>query len=372
MPKYDKDELKNSLTIEEVFNYVMELGGDPHMMNGFFIAHTICHNPAGMGSYKLYYYDNTHLFCCYTDCGERFDIYELTRKVKKMAGQDWSLPQAISYVAFYFGFSPKTFDFDDLQEALEDWDLFKNYEKVNAPEEKQIVELQTFDGEILKHLPHPRIGTWELEGISQEVMNHRGICYDPISQGIVIPHYDKDNRLIGIRERTLIKEEEAYGKYRPAVLAGKMYNHPLSFNLYNLNNSKNAIKIIKKAIVFESEKSCLKYASFFGEENDISVAICGSSLITYQVKLLLSLGVNEIIIGLDRQYQEIGDEEYHRWVKKLKEIAKKYRSFCTISFLFDTAHLLGYKDAPIDLGKEIFLQLFNSRLDADGREMKKY
>ena len=54
-------------------------------------------------------------------------------------------------------------------------------------------------------------------------------------------------------------------------------------NLYNLNYSKNQIKNIKKAIVFESEKSCLLYKSYFGIENDISVACCGSSLSAYQV-----------------------------------------------------------------------------------------
>ena len=49
----------------------------------------------------------------------------------------------------------------------------------------------------------------------------------------IIPHYDINNNLIGIRERTLIKENEVYGKYRPAYLNGKLYNHPLSFSLYN-------------------------------------------------------------------------------------------------------------------------------------------
>ena len=76
MKKIDKDTLKESLTIEDVFNYVTELGGEPHMMNGFFISKTICHNPIGEGSYKLYYYDNTHLFKCYTECDNMggFDI----------------------------------------------------------------------------------------------------------------------------------------------------------------------------------------------------------------------------------------------------------------------------------------------------------
>ena len=76
----------------------------------------------------------------------------------------------------------------------------------------------------------------------------------PSSQAIVIPHYNENNELIGIRERTLIKENEQYGKYRPMYLNKQMYNHPLGFSLYNLNNSKNNIKILEKAIVFERGK----------------------------------------------------------------------------------------------------------------------
>ena len=186
-------------------------------------------------------------------------------------------------------------------------------------------------------------------------MESRGICYDPMNEGVVIPHYDINGNLIGIRERTLIKENEIY------------YNHPLSFNIYNLNNSKENIKKLQKVIIFESEKSCLKYASYFGAENDITGAVCGSNLLNYQFSLLYNLGVKEIIIAFDRQYQKIGDEEYQIWINKLKKISQKYRNFCNISFIFDTKDLLDYKDAPIDKGKEIFLQLLQERLDADGK-----
>lgn len=41
--KYDKDTLKENLTIEEVFDLVSELGGEPIMGNGLFTARTICH-----------------------------------------------------------------------------------------------------------------------------------------------------------------------------------------------------------------------------------------------------------------------------------------------------------------------------------------
>jgi hypothetical protein len=127
------------------------------------------------------------------------------------------------------------------------------------------------------------------------------------------------------------------------------------------------IQNCKKAIVFESERSCLKYRSFFGEENDISCAVCGSNLIKYQFWLIQSCGAEEIIIGFDRQYKKIGDEEYYRWIKKLKDIAKKYFLYCNITFLFDTKNLLDYKDAPVDKGAKIFLQLFEERLDKNGK-----
>ena len=80
---------------------------------------------------------------------------------------------------------------------------------------------------------------------------------------------------------------------------------------------------MKKAYIWEGEKSCL-YASYFGIDNDISVACCGSSLIAYQVKLLLDLGVEEIIIGFDKQFQEFNDDEHKKLVKEFKNIHKKY------------------------------------------------
>lgn len=368
MNKINKDELKKSLTIDQVYELVIELGGEPQPIKGnSFISRTICHNPAGQGSYKLYYYDNGEegIFHCYTGCAEgSFDIYELVRKQKTISdGVEWSLPKAIAFVAFHFGFSAQTFEFEDSQGRLADWDILSNYERLNNLEEKQqIVELKIFDDAILKYLPRPRIIPWEKEGISKEIIINRGIAYDPINEGIVIPHYNIENKLIGIRERTLIKENEQFGKYKPAILNGKMYNHSLSFNLYNINNSKETIKIIKKAIIFESEKATMQYASFFGKENDISVACCGSSIISYQVKLLLSLGVKEIVIAFDRQYKELNDEEHKRWVKKLKNIHKKYSSYVQISFIFDIDGLLGYKESPTDKGKEIFLELFKRRI----------
>lgn len=252
--RYDKDSLKENLTIEEVFDLVAELGGEPRMTNeNYFISKTICH---GGSHHKLYYYSNTKLFHCYTECGDAsFDIYELVLKVNKNAGiQNFTLGKAIIFVAKYFGYTTENFQFDDAPDSIEDWKIINAFNRNKEKQSKQIVELKYYDENILKHLPRPHIIPWEKENIDFSIMNKRGICYDPLNMGIVIPHYDIDNNLIGIRERTLIKEEEIFGKYKPAILGGQQYNHPLGFALYNLNFSKENIKAFRKAIVFEGKR----------------------------------------------------------------------------------------------------------------------
>ena len=110
------------------------------------------------------------------------------------------------------------------------------------------------------------------------------------------------------------------------------------------------------------EKSCLLYQSYFGINNDISVACCGSSVSSYQIHLLIEAGAKEIIIAFDRQFQNIGDEEFNRLKTKLLKLREKYKNFATISFIFDKNMITSYKASPIDEGKEKFLQLFKERI----------
>jgi len=141
-----------------------------------------------------------------------------------------------------------------------------------------------------------------------------------------------------------------------------MYNHPLGLNLYNFNNARCIIPKMKKAVVFEGEKSVLKAQTYFGFENDIYVACCGSSLSSYQTQLLIDAGAQEIIIAFDRQFQNVGDDEYHHLVNNLKKIKMKYKNYVQISYILDKHKLTKYKDSPIDCTQDIFLQLFRERI----------
>jgi hypothetical protein len=133
-------------------------------------------------------------------------------------------------------------------------------------------------------------------------------------------------------------------------------------NLYNLNNAKENIPKVGKALIFESEKSCLLYRSYFGAENDISVACCGSSISAYQIHMLLEAGAKEIVVCFDRQFQALGDKEHKRQVVNFKKLHNKYKNFVNMSFINDRGMITGYKASPIDEGPEKFLRLFKERV----------
>lgn len=364
MINFDKKEIRESLTLDNIFELLDQWGGEPEYTSFGILSSTICHNKPGEGSRKLYFYENSNLFQCYTHCGS-FDIFELFVKVGAIQEhKSYDLNEAIRAIAYKFGIAGTEILEED-KEQLEDWQILDKYERIENIELKDYhVQLKEYDQSILSRFNYDvKIQPWLAEGMTQEILDRAHIGFYPGGDQITIPHYDKDGRFIGLRGRTLCAEEaERYGKYRPLMINKVQYNHPLGMNLYNLNNSKNNIAKIGKAIVFESEKSCLQYASQFGSESDISVACCGSNISIYQMNMLLESGAKEIIIALDRQFQSIGDDEFKRLVTKLKKINNKYKNYVLISLIFDKKMITGYKSSPIDEGKDKFLQLFKERI----------
>ena len=359
---YDKDELKEKLDVEQIFDLLELWGGEPEYVNTGLVAQTICHNFPGEGSRKLYYYQNTRLFTCYTGCPESsFDIFDLCIKVKKkQEKRDWELYDAMEYIAAYFGLESAAAASEAPE--LKDWDYFKKHQ---SPPQRSVsaVQLPEYNPIILSRFSYPRIEGWEKEGISPETCKRNLIGYYAGGDQITVPHFDINNRLVGIRGRTLIEDyAEKYGKYRPLKIGKRLYTHPLSMNLYNLNNSKDNIQRAKSAIIYESEKSCLMHQTYFGSENDISVACCGSSISSYHIELLRSLGVQEIIVAFDRQFIEIGDDEFKRLKAKLIHIRERYGPVVRVSAIFDKHMITPYKASPIDTGPEVFEKLLKERI----------
>ena len=189
------------------------------------------------------------------------------------------------------------------------------------------------------------------------------IRYCTKSNSAIIPHFNIKNETVGVRVRAFNQEEiENYGKYHPLYYGGEGYAHPLGKNLYGIHKTKEAIKKYKKVVIGESEKFVLQMETYY-KENNISVAICGSTFSKFQAKMLLDLGVEEFIFALDKEYETIEDESIY-----LKKIYKKVKILLDnnikVTLIWDEINgLLGYKDSPTDKGKATYEKLVKNRKD---------
>ena len=218
-------------------------------------------------------------------------------------------------------------------------------------------QLPEYDGSILNTFINYKPVEWIYEGISVETMEKYEIRYSIENNSIIIPHRDKDGRLVGIRERNLDKRQvEVLGrKYTPYTsFAHRLtYKHRLSMNAYGIDKNKEAISEYKKCIIFEAEKSVLKMDTIYG--NNPSVAVGGSSISPYQLNLLKELGVKDIYLSFDK-------EEGIKWEQKLDKICKRIYDFGFNVFIIEDVEgkYLDLKDSPIDKGEFVFLELYKN------------
>lgn len=351
--KLNKDLIKNNLTLEDVKLILNKLGARCNIENDKIISQTICHNlPSEENSYKLYYYDNNKMFHCYTGCDDpSFDIFELVRRaVYIQTNNELSFIQILHYVIDYTNIDINKIYEIALNEKDIDYDKYLDNENNNT--------IKTVECKQLDNLSTLRIYFWEKEFITYETLKKFNVKYDGYRHKIIMPHYNENGELIGIRGRALIDEDIEKGKYTPVIYDKIMYSHPLGYNLYGLNVNKENIEKYKIAIIVEGEKSVYQIDNYM---DNISVAVCGFNITQWQINKLSELGVEEIILAFDKEYYEVGDEKYWKFYNKVKKMTDKIKNYVKVSVIIDYNNLLDYKDSPSDKGKEIFLKLLDER-----------
>lgn len=350
-------DIVNSLTLIDVKNFLESLGVDQIEVNEekqYLICPTICHNPLHEAeSMKLYWYQNNKIFRCYTECHEAMSIFELYKRFMALNYYPVTLQEAENYVKQF------------LQHIIiraESADTFKqDLEKYNF----------TTDIPVLPEYPHTVLdcftkyyhSSWLNEGITKEVMDLFQIRFSLSQNKIIIPHFDINGRLIGIRGRALEKKEiQEFGKYRPIQIGKILYTYPLQFNLYGLDKHKNGIKSQRCAIIAEAEKSVMKDHVFYDAYSNC-VACCGSSFNKYQISLLTDyLGVNEIIVALDKEYSDWRTNKAKKYRERIENMCKRYSNKANFSYIWDYDNVLEEKDSPFDKGQEIFEYLYKNRI----------
>ena len=374
-------ELKDKLTTEDIIKYVTEfLGSDaPEYKGDIPVFQTICHNHPHCGKHKLFYYPESKAFHCYTECAENFDIFSLTCKAK---GYDQILDfrKAYADVANFFHINTKQIKFGfgdgEEQDLADGWTIlnkYKDYTNVRST----LPPLPEVQESILEYFGPPVAPSeWIKEGISPEVMYDYGIRVDSALKKIIIPHRAVDGTLCGIRGRSFDPVEVADGKkYMPVYIENDCYKHPLGQNLYGLYENQDVIRRLKKVAVFEGEKSVLLCGSYYNkyyydvdkitgmvtrrcENNNFSVATCGSSFSPQQLNLLLKLGVTEIIFCYDKENDDDRESQLTKdYESKLLKLALPLTKYVSVNVVMDYDGLLGYKDSPADRGRETLEKL---------------
>lgn len=347
-------ELKAKLTDENIKTLLLEMGATIyHEDKTVIITDTICH--CG-NKPKLYYYKDSKQFHCYTECGQ-LDIFDLVMHYKDFDKTEFY--NVINWICVKLGISTFESGFGT-SKLISDWEFIRKY-KHSTPQE--VKKEKVYDDKILKIFQDLYCEGWVNEGISIRTLKKYNIKYSVCQQKIIIPHYNKENQLIGIRTRAMLDNDVSlYGKYNPLRIGEMSYNHQLGNYLYGLNQNIKAIQRKQKIMLVEAEKSVLQTDTMFGDDN-FTVALCGSNLTDRQVKLILELGVREVIIALDKQFTTINSEECVKWAKKIKEkIVNRLAPYVKVSILWDTKNLLHYKDSPTDRGKGVLLQLMQDKL----------
>jgi len=350
--------IKREFTPEQITQVVVALGSAAPRrgVGGELIFQTVCHNHDGGGSHKLYFYSDKCSFHCYTQCGDSFDLYELVMRSRKC-----SFRAALEFIEGLLGFTSHRVGFTPDPVLTEDWTLLDRY--AGRRRGGTIEPYKPLNPSILGAFSDAPPLEWQADGITPDAMRRFNIRLDITSREIIIPHYDIQGQLIGIRSRSFDPARVAAGnKYMPTVIEGLDCRHTLRNNLYGLHKTKEAIQRIGKVMIYESEKAVLQCDSFYGDKN-FSVAVCGSNVSVPQRNLILGLGVREVFLGFDREYVEAYTPESDKYAQKILHIAAMFTPFVTVNILWDVGNLLRPKDSPTDRGREVLETLMRQKFE---------
>lgn len=357
--KYEK--ILNRLTTSDIIQLVSQFGipeTSIRYYNNQLIMPTGCHNEIiGQAKHKLYYYESTKKFYCYTCCGS-MNPFDFIVQAYRTRGIKYSLSNAaimlekIIQERLKDGFAIIEHKQPVIQEIEDDW--HKTLTEYNIA----VMDCFSRNKKYLK--------IWEKEGISFDTMDKFGIKFDMIRNRMVIPIYDDKGVFVGAKVRNFNQEDIENGrKYMPLIHNNEIYSYDRGKVLYGLNFNKRAIKAAKRAIIFEAEKSCLLYDSLYVGNKAVSIG--GSNVSIYQVELLKKMGVETVVLALDNDYSLLPKEDgkydkYFGLYKMLKEANKLSAKGFAVEIVYDwEQEFLENKDAPIDKGREVWNKLYRNR-----------
>jgi len=318
-----------------------------------------CHNTLeGLNNakYSVSFNKKDRIIYCHV-CSKGYSLITFLESIYKARGENVSRMDCLKYICNECAIP---FDFSSNKPTISkkyNWKKELSKYLPNGEEEKV---LPLYDKDVLTRFKPLYYGRWLSYGISKETMLKYGIKWYDYRQQVIIPCFDSENILRGIRVRNTIENE--YGKYMPLRLVNKQeYNFPTNLLFYGENHNFEQIKKTKKVWLVESEKSVMKFDTWFGDKN-ISLGLFGSNLGKKRLMKLLSLGINSATIMLDSDFKEVGDEEFIKFQKKVMKIVNQLKPYVPdIYVVYNNQKYNGYKFAPCDFTREQFNILMKNK-----------
>ena len=361
--------LKSKLTEKDIVKIINKLGGELRSENeNEMIFDSITYDiNANVHKPKLYCYKSNFMFVEFHISMETFDIFELVKERQKLLGNKYNFVNCIKFVCEAINIDYNSNDINTTNTNFVNTNL-KRFTQTN-----KTVELPIYDASILDKFENWYHQDWVDDNISIETMEKYNIKYYDFGNQIIIPCYNENNELIGIRARNL--DPNANCKYVPYKDLNYRngnngwYKFNVGSTFFGLNHNLDAIKKFKKVIICESEKAVMQGDTFFGD-NNIVLGMYGSAMTTTKRDIILNIDVDEVIIGIDFDFNE---ESYHNedlyenltewelYESKVYKIADKFKGWCKVSVMIDYKPL--YNGAcPTDYGREGCIKLFKNRL----------
>ena len=358
MGKIDVKKLKKSLSLAHHKQIMQALGIPSYSENSTQIVYYTGDKNVDpyKGSPKLYFYKDTSIYVGMT-AGRSYDIISLTQTRLSLLKQPCSFLDACQFILDTTNINPDSINRVKKEGHVYDWSNLERFIRVR----KYGNQLSEYNRNIIDTLPPLYPQAWIDEGISEETMEKYQIRYYERCNQTVIPCFDDEARLVGVRVRNWDKDKVEQAKYMPLVtLDGQCYKFNTNQVFYGINYNKPEIERTGKVIIVESEKAVMKLDTYMGRHN-IALGMYGSNLGIQRRNQLLKMGVNTVSYVVDNDFIGQDDAFFEQWREKIQHFIKLWDGFCRVEIVWDNLGLLGPKENATDRTKEVWEQLWENR-----------
>ena len=358
MGKIDVKKLKKSLSLAHHKQIMQALGIPSYSENSTQIVYYTGDKNVDpyKGSPKLYFYKDTSIYVGMT-AGRSYDIISLVQTRLALLKQPCSFLDACQFILDTTNINPDSISRIKKDGHVYDWSNLERFVRVR----KYGNQLSEYNRNIIDTLPPLYPQAWIDEGISEETMDKYQIRYYERCNQTVIPCFDDEARLVGVRVRNWDKDRVEQAKYMPLVtLDGQCYKFNTNQVFYGINYNKPEIERTGKVIIVESEKAVMKLDTYMGRHN-IALGMYGSNLGIQRRNQLLKMGVNTVSYVVDNDFIGQDDEFFEQWREKIRHFIKLWDGFCRVEIVWDNLGLLGPKENATDRTKEVWEQLWENR-----------